>query len=262
MADSTPAEIIHKVAEEPEKIAPVINKAVAPRWVRLRRAALFQLYLVLAIVAFGTLSFFAHSNNYFPIDLQATLAIQSINNIVVDIVMRFISVLGYAPQGSLIPVLVIALLFVTGLKWESVVTAFSVGGSGLVGGLIKLVVARSRPDSALVRVFQPVNEFSFPSGHVLFYVCFVGFLWFLCYTLVKHGWQRTLALWLFGISIALAGPSRVYLGAHWASDVLGAYLLGSIWLLLSVALYRWGKTRFFVTQPVAPSKPGVQPASS
>jgi len=37
--------------------------------------------------------------------------------------------------------------------------------------------------------------------------------------------------------------------------VTGAYLLGSLWLALTVAIYRWGKTRFFVNQPVAPSQP-------
>jgi len=40
--------------------------------------------------------------------------------------------------------------------------------------------------------------------------------------------------------------------------VLGAYLLGSIWLAVVIAIYRWGKTRFFVTQPVAPEKPKDQ----
>jgi hypothetical protein len=51
--------------------------------------------------------------------------------------------------------------------------------------------------------------------------------------------------------IILIGISRIYLGQHWASDVLGAYLLGSLTLVAIIQLYRWGKTRFFVRQPVA-----------
>jgi undecaprenyl-diphosphatase len=55
--------------------------------------------------------------------------------------------------------------------------------------------------------------------------------------------------------IALVGISRVYLGEHWPSDVFGAYLLGSLWLTLTVYVYRWGKPRFFKNQPLAKEKP-------
>jgi undecaprenyl-diphosphatase len=56
----------------------------------------------------------------------------------------------------------------------------------------------------------------------------------------------------FVAMIALIGPSRIYLGQHWASDVLGAYLLGTLTLVANIAFYRWGKSRFFVAkkQPV------------
>jgi len=60
---------------------------------------------------------------------------------------------------------------------------------------------------------------------------------------------------LFGILIALVGVSRIYVGEHWASDVLGAYLLGSVTLVAIIQFYIWGKTRFFVHQPAAPTEP-------
>jgi undecaprenyl-diphosphatase len=89
----------------------------------------------------------------------------------------------------------------------------------------------------------------------MYYVGFFGFLWFLAYTLLKRSWLRTLILIVLGLLIALVGVSRVYLGQHWPSDVLGAYLLGSLCLVVAILFYRWGKTRFFVHQPVAPEKP-------
>jgi len=39
----------------------------------------------------------------------------------------------------------------------------------------------------------------------------------------------------------MIGPSRIYVGEHWASDVVAAYSLGSVWLALSVLVYRWGQ---------------------
>jgi len=93
------------------------------------------------------------------------------------------------------------------------------------------------------------------------YTAFFGFLMFLGYTLLKPSFARTVMLVILGSLVGLVGLSRIYLGDHWASDVVGAYLLGSLWLALSIAIYRWGKTRFFVRQPLAPEKPGPTAAA-
>jgi membrane-associated phospholipid phosphatase len=255
MADAATKNPIEKIAAESEHVPPAVKAAVAPAPVRRRRAWVFQIYVIIAAIAFAALAFFASFTSYFPLDLTIAVAVQSINFYPFDVAMRYLTVLGFAPQVLLLWSLTILFLYITGLKWESFVALFAEGVASFVGGAAKLIVGRPRPDASLVNVVQRLTDTSFPSGHVLFYMTFVGFLWFLCYTLLKPGWRRSLALWVFGAAIALAGLSRIYLGEHWPSDVLGAYLLGSICLIIAVAVYRWGKTRYFVTQPVAPSKP-------
>jgi undecaprenyl-diphosphatase len=89
----------------------------------------------------------------------------------------------------------------------------------------------------------------------MFYLGFFGFVGFLAFSLLKPSVKRSLLLVLFGGLIVLIGASRIYTGEHWASDVLGAYLLGSLTLVAIVQLYIWGKTRFFVHQPVAAAEP-------
>jgi len=139
-----------------------------------------------------------------------------------------------------------------GLHWESLVAAIAALFSPMVNLLVKQLVARSRPTVDLVHVFRILDSYSFPSGHVMFYVGFFGYLWFLVYTLLKHSIRRIFLLSLLGSLVALIGVSRIYLGQHWASDVLGAYLLGGLILAGVIQLYQRGKTRFFVRQPVAP----------
>jgi len=73
--------------------------------------------------------------------------------------------------------------------------------------------------------------------------------------MLKPSLKRSLLLALLGGLVVLIGVSRIYLGEHWASDVLGSYLLGSLTLVDTLQLYLWGKTRFFVHQPVAADKP-------
>jgi undecaprenyl-diphosphatase len=251
LASDNPVKPVAQAAEQ------AVKAEVAPSWVRRNRARLFQLYGLVALVAFSVLAFFAHSVNYFPVDLRITLAVQAINNGVFDILMRLLTEVGNFPWIVGFWLLPVALLFVAGLRWESVMTVVSVVGVSVLSLAAKLIVGRPRPDGSIVHVFSLTNDFSFPSGHVLFYLGFIGFLWFLGYTLLKRSWQRTLALCVLGAMLVLIGVSRIYVGGHWASDVFGSYLLGSAWLLFAIELYRWGKTRFFVHQPVAADKSKV-----
>jgi undecaprenyl-diphosphatase len=78
---------------------------------------------------------------------------------------------------------------------------------------------------------------------VIFFVEFFGFLFFLSYVLLERGLLRRAALGGLGLLIAVVGVSRIYLGAHWPSDVTGAYLAGGIWLMLCIEAYRRLKSR-------------------
>jgi undecaprenyl-diphosphatase len=114
----------------------------------------------------------------------------------------------------------------------------------LINRVVKWLVGRPRPTLALVHVSGDWARESFPSGHVTFYVCFFGFLFFVAYALLRRGTlARRITLALAALPVLLIGCSRVYLGAHWASDVLGAYLLSGIWLAFTLHLYRRWKAR-------------------
>src|SRR5579859_4315775 len=219
---------------------------IVPQGWRRYRTSVFQGYMVLAVVVFFMLALLAHTVAYFTFDVTITRAVQTFNAGWFAALMYALSWIGFAPQGWIIAGVVFLFLYVSGLKWETVVAFVSLIGSSVLGVGIKLVVNRPRPSADLVNVLSQLKDYSFPSGHVLFFTTFFGFLLFLTYTLLRHSWWRTSLLIILGGLVALIGLSRIYEGQHWASDVIAAYLLGSVWLGLSILAYRWGKPRFFV----------------
>ena len=228
------------------------NAETASRTTRRYRTYLFQFMLIATTSAFAFLTFLVKTTPSFPIDLAITQTIQSIDFPFFDELMIVISWPGFLPQSLLLPASILLIAYALGLHWESVAGFIAALLPAIINVLVKDYIQRPRPTVDLVQVFRILNSYSFPSGHVMFYVGFFGFLGFLTFTLMKHSWRRTLLLTIYGIFILLVGVSRIYLGQHWASDVLGAYLLGSLILVSIIQFYRWGKQRFFVHQPVAP----------
>jgi len=211
--------------------------------------------LFAAVGAFAVLTFMVKTTPSFPIDLEIERALQSINSPIFSTLMSLISWPGFSPQSFIISALIVVVIYMFGLQWEAITAIVAALLPPIVNVIIKDYIRRPRPTIDLVHVFGILNSYSFPSGHVMFYVGFYGFLWFLVYSLLKRSLRRTLLLIFIGSLIALVGISRIYLGQHWPSDVLGAYLLGSLTLVAILQFYRWGKKRFFVRQPVAPPSP-------
>jgi membrane-associated phospholipid phosphatase len=207
--------------------------------------------LVLLAGAFALLIFSVETRLSFAIDLQLTRTIQLINLPFFAPLMSLVSWPGFGPQAMIIAGLIILLIYRFGLCWEAVTALIAALFSAALNLLVKNLIQRPRPLPGVVNVIEMLNSYSFPSGHVMFYVSFFGFIGFLAFSLLKPSLMRSLLLALFGGLIILIGISRIYLGEHWASDVLGAYLLGCLTLVLTIRLYHWGKTRFFVHQPVA-----------
>ena len=252
MAEQVTEKPVEKAKDAAQQAA---KKATTTPPKREYRTFLFQVSLFAAIAAFGVLTFMVKTTPLFTWDIQITQALQSIDSPVFATLMSLISWPGFSPQSFIISVLIVLAIYMFGLHWEAVTAFVAAILPPLVNVLVKSVIRRPRPTVDLVHVLNILNSYSFPSGHVMFYVGFFGFLWFLIYTLLKRSVLRTVLLIFLGLLIALVGMSRIYLGQHWSSDVLGAYLLGGLTLAAILQFYRWGKKRFFVRQPVAPERP-------
>ena len=246
---------VQKVEEPIKKIADAATQSAQiesePPHVRRYRAVLFQGSLIVIAAAFAILTFLVKTQPSFALDLQITRAIQMINFPYFALLMNLLSWPGFGPQNLIITGLIIVLIYVIGLHWEAVAALIAAIFSTGINLLVKDLIQRPRPTAKMVTVLDLLNSYSFPSGHVMFYLGFFGFIGFLAFTLSKPSFKRTVILVIISILVALIGISRIYVGEHWASDVLGAYLLGTLTLVASIQFYRWGKTRFFVHQPTA-----------
>ena len=104
-------------------------------------------------------------------------------------------------------------------------------GSLLLNVVLKTLLARPRPD-----MYDPRGQHglaAYPSGHSIA-ITSVGFT--IAYLLHRHG-KGTWAYWLVGFLFIANNWSRVYLGVHWPTDVVGGVLVGGMWLIGSIRAF-------------------------
>jgi membrane-associated phospholipid phosphatase len=223
-----------------------VSREREPRRRVLARGRVILLVYAVALFAVTALALAAHANAVLPGDLPFTKELQESNSPVVYAIFYFVSWLGFSVQSVIIEALGLLSLWLLRLRMESIFLALSLLAD-LLGGVLKVVVGRSRPAPDLVHVVQRIEQPSFPSGHTLHYTVFYGFLFFVVVTNFKLSWARNVALIVFGLLILLVGPSRVFLGEHWPTDVLGGYLVGALCLGPLIAGYLWAKAHLLIS---------------
>jgi len=238
-SEPTPSQSVAEVAEDSivEPLREAGHRSRAPGWLASMRTQIFVGLAAIGLFLFGGLAVLVSDGLTAGVDLGVTEAVQSITNPLFGGLMVAVSAFGFPPQSFLLVAGVVTLLWLADYRAEA---GFAVAASASVvlTEAIKTVVARPRPDADLVTVLAGASGQSFPSGHTLFYVTFFGYLAYVAYALWKPGRFRTIVLWVSAVLIALVGPSRIWMGQHWASDVLASYALGLTYLIVLVEVYR------------------------
>ena len=102
----------------------------------------------------------------------------------------------------------------------------------ILNQLLKRILRRPRPTE-----FRIVEEtgYSFPSGHSMVSMAFYGYLIYLIYRYIKNKYVKWTLITILSILICLIGISRIYLGVHYTSDVLGGFLLSISYLVIYIS---------------------------
>jgi undecaprenyl-diphosphatase len=179
----------------------------------------FAAFLIAALASVGAVLW-----DPFPGDRPIALLIQTIHLPGLQSFMEGVSYLGSASNMVVYATLAGICLWTARLRKECYAIGLTLLFTGL-NPLMKLAVDRPRPSpDLLLRRTEDFGGLGFPSGHAFQAALLFGLLVYLASVYVRVPWlRRSLQLGLIAL-IGAIGMSRVYLGAHWPSDVVGGYL--------------------------------------
>lgn len=135
------------------------------------------------------------------------------------------------------PIMVIttALILVLAIKDKKIKISLVINllGITIINNLIKVIIARPRPE---INKLVTETGYSFPSGHSITSMVFYGYLVYLTYKYINNKKIKIPLIIFLILLIPAIGLSRIYLGVHYASDVLCGFLLGTIYLILFISI--------------------------
>ena len=196
-----------------------------------------RLYFVIyafCLILFALLGYLAHQSYNFPGDSAINLWFEGIDLPFFETFMQAVSNFSETIPAIITVALFAIVLWFFRRRLETVFVAILPSLAILFNLLLKVLIDRPRPGGELLTN----GGLSFPSGHVTYAVVFFGFLFYLLPRLIEHSVVVAALRSLLVILILLTTVSRVYLGEHWMSDVLGSILLGWLLLIPTIVLYK------------------------
>jgi undecaprenyl-diphosphatase len=199
-----------------------------------RTVALGFAGLIATLFVFGLIAEDIRDQEVFALDTWATPFLHGISSPALDAVMNGLTTLG----SSLVVVpicVIVGVLLIARRRYGSLLfVAVALSGSLVIDFVMKLIFQRPRPKLDYAAVLP---DYSFPSGHsmngVAFYVALALVAWAIFGRRV--GIAATIVAALVAIGI---GISRIYLGYHYLTDVVGGWLAGIAWLIIVGTAFR------------------------
>lgn len=203
---------------------------------RIREARAIH-FLALLSGIFLALSLLTHTPYLTRVDTAITHTIQARRSALLDQVAEGLTALANGKVLLLLGVCGVAFFLRLRRPWAALHCAAALLGLP-INLLLKQIVGRPRPDEGIVAVLLPVVGLSFPSGHAMTAVMFYGFWALMAWIhLPRQSARRwgTLGFAALALGISL---SRIYVGAHWFSDVVGGWTAGLFFLLILAETYK------------------------
>lgn len=136
--------------------------------------------------------------------------------------------------SSVIFIIVIAIILIIFIRNKRIklLLASNLIGITIINNLLKVIIARDRPN---INRLVSESGYSFPSGHSITSMVFYGYLIYLIYRYVDNKKIKISLIIFLSLLIPMIGFSRIYLGVHYTSDVIGGFLLGIAYLIIFIS---------------------------
>lgn len=155
-------------------------------------------------------------------------------NIINDKLTPIVKVITHIGGAKIVFVLtILAIILIKGLKNKLFLLTGIVGTAGL-NVVLKHIVRRERPN---INRLIPEKGYSFPSGHSMMSMAFYGMLIFLIFKYVKNTALKWTLIVILTILLSTIGITRIYLGVHYPSDVIGGFLVSLTYLFILTEIY-------------------------
>lgn len=158
--------------------------------------------------------------------------------------MTFITNMGSVTAYLIWLPIIFMVVYLCNHRWSHSIEAIVILISAFLLNLsLKAYYGRLRPDKEHQLVELTEGSLSYPSGHSMTAMAFYGFVIYLLFHLrMKKSYSIVMSL-VFGALIFFIGVSRVYLGAHYPTDIIAGFVAGFIWLMVSISILRYFQYR-------------------
>jgi len=156
-------------------------------------------------------------------------------------IMKLFTFIGSFPV-VLVIFLIVSFIFYRVLKsrTEIFLVAAVIVGTQVINLLLKLLFHRARPD---IHLLIDVGGYSFPSGHAMSAFAVYGILTFVFWRHIPKSIGRISLIIGSSMFILFIGMSRIYLGVHYPSDIIGGYFASAAWLTVAIWFFQSYKER-------------------
>lgn len=163
--------------------------------------------------------------------------------------VQFFNVITYGGNAVAVFIVVVSIgivLLRRARPNEAALIALAFAGAFLVNGALKLIFKRPRPELS----FTHLDTYSFPSGHAAVSSATFTVIAYLLARRYASTWACALIVCVTVVAVGLVGFSRLYLGAHYLSDVLAGICVGFAWAMISLIAYTlWGERNILELLP-------------
>lgn len=150
-------------------------------------------------------------------------------------IMKLFTNIGSTTSVTLLAILTLGVLLWKKYRAQAVLFTIVLIGTGILNQVLKLIFKRERPD--FNRLID-IGGYSFPSGHTMMAFSLYTVLAYIVWRNLKTTGSRMAIAIVATFMIVMIAVSRIYLGVHFPSDIVGGILASSVWLIASIAMYQ------------------------